>query len=123
MALTSYFYLIPSGIVNSTVSDSSKLTYAVILGLSNQYGYCFATNQALAVIRNVSESTLKRHIKELIDAQLVEAEYSYRNDRRLTPKVLPVQREKVAKNGKEVAFTTFSDDVSDTLDTIWRKMR
>ena len=71
----------------------------------------------------MSESTLKRHIKELIDAQLVEAEYSYRNDRRLTPKVLPVQREKVAKNGKEVAFTTFSDDVSDTLDTIWRKMR
>jgi DNA-binding MarR family transcriptional regulator len=83
---STYFSLIPSGIMeHNTLSDGAKLTYALILGLSNRYGYCFATNSALAEMRNTSESSLKRHIKELLDNKVLEAEYNKRNDRRLRP--------------------------------------
>lgn len=119
----SYFYLIPSGVVDSDVSDGAKLTYAIVLGLSDRYGYCFATNEALAVMRNTSESSLKRHIKELIDNKLIEAEYSRRNDRRLTPKVFASNNEKNAKNGQIMRYMTWDDDTEDALDRVWKKIR
>ena len=119
----SYFYIVPSGIVKSEVSDGAKLTYAVILGLSNQYGYCFARNETLAEIRQTSESSVRRHIKELIDAMLIQAEYNDRNDRRLTPCIFPVEREKNAKNAEIMRQTAWEDEIDDVLDTIWKKMR
>lgn len=117
-----YFYLVPSGVVESNVSDSAKLTYAVILGLSDRYGYCFATNKKLAEIRMTSESTLKRHIKELTEAKLITTEYNHRNDRRITPNIYPMQREKIAKNAKNVAYTTIDSETENILDSIFKKM-
>ena len=118
-----FFSLIPSGVMmNEVLSDASKITYALILGLSNQYGYCFATNQALAEMRNTSESSIKRHIKELLDTKVIIAEYNRRNDRRLTPIVMPTIKEKLVKSQNIVQFTPIDDDLNDALDDIWRKI-
>jgi DNA-binding MarR family transcriptional regulator len=108
---------------HNTLSDGAKLTYALILGLSNRYGYCFATNSALAEMRNTSESSLKRHIKELLDNKVLEAEYNKRNDRRLRPIVIPAQREKLLKSSKNVEFAQYDDATNDALDEIWMSMR
>jgi hypothetical protein len=119
-----YFSLIPSGIMtNETISDASKITYALILGLSNQYGYCFATNDSLASMRKTSLSSLKRHIKELLDQELVIAEYNHRNDRRLTPIIMPTSREKTLKNQKTVEYTVANDEIHNMLDDIWKKIK
>jgi len=120
----SYFSLIPSGVMeNEKISDASKLTYALILGLSNRYGYCFATNQALADMRKTSESSMKRHIKDLIDNGLIIAEYNKRNDRRLTPNIMPTNREKLVKSSKNVQFAYVDDTTDNVLDEIWRSMK
>jgi DNA-binding MarR family transcriptional regulator len=119
-----YFSLIPSGVMyNTVVSDGSKITYALILGLSNQYGYCFATNHSLAEMRSTSESSIKRHLKELIDENLVTAEYNRRNDRKLTPVVLPTKREKTLKNQKMVDYTQIDDETHEALDNIYRAIK
>ena len=119
-----YFSLIPSGVMeNEKISDASKLTYALILGLSNRYGYCFATNQSLADMRRTSESSMKRHIKDLIDNGLITAEYNKRNDRRLTPNIMPTNREKLVKNAKNVQFAYVDDNTDNVLDDIWRAMK
>ena len=67
-----YFSIIPSGVLsNEKISDGSKITYALILGLSNNFGYCFAPNESLAEMRSTSISTLRRHLKELEDEELI----------------------------------------------------
>lgn len=119
-----YFSLIPSGILtNDKLSDASKLTYALILGLSNQFGYCFATNEALSEMRNTSISSMKRHIKELIDNDVIIAEYNKRNDRRLTPVIIPTTREKLLKSQKSVQFTHIDTELDNALDDIWKKIK
>jgi len=118
-----FFSLIPSGVMmHSSLSDAAKITYALILGLSNQYGYCFATNTALAEMRNTSESSIKRHIKELLDNKVVVAEYNRRNDRRLTPIVTPTTKEKLVKSQNMVQYAHVDDELSAALDEVWRRI-
>lgn len=124
MKTGTYFSLIPSGVMmHEGISDAAKITYALILGLSNQYGYCFAPNLSLAEMRKTSESSIKRHIKELIDAKLLVAEYNRRNDRRLTPIVMPTTKEKLVKSQKTVEYTHVDDEMSYALDEIYKRIR
>ncbi len=124
MKQSTFFSIIPSGILtNETISDASKITYALILGLSNQYGYCFATNQALAEMRRTSESSIKRHIKELLEGKCLNAEYNHRNDRRLTPIIMATSREKVLRNQSIVQFTHVEDDIANALDQVWKAIK
>ncbi len=119
-----YFSLIPSGVMqHEKLSDGAKITYALILGLSNQYGYCFATNENLSEMRNTSESSLKRHLKELLDSGCITAEYNHRNDRKLYPIITPTFKEKVSRNQKIVEITQIDDNTHKELDRIYSKMR
>jgi len=121
---STYFSLIPSGVMsNEIVSDGAKITYALILGLSNQYGYCFAPNHAIAEMRATSESSVKRHLKELLDNKLITTEYNYRNDRRIYPIVFPTTREKTLRNQNSVRYAQSSDEVNSALDQVWRKIK
>ena len=120
----SYFSLIPSGVMeNQSVSDASKITYALILGLSNRYGYCFATNSALAEMRKISESSIKRHIYELINNNLITAEYNVRNDRRLTPNIFPSSRENTLRSQNITKYTQYSDEVDTVLNEVWKSIK
>ena len=83
--MATYFPLNPSGALqNKDLSDGAKITYALILGLANRFGYCFASNGYLAESRNLSESGLRKHIVELKQYGCIELEYNQRNDRRIT---------------------------------------
>lgn len=123
--MSTYFSLIPSGVLeNEKISDGAKITYALILGLSNRYGYCFASNDYLASSRKLSESGVKRHLFELKEAGCIIAEYNDRNDRRITPVISPTQFEKVAKNSKNKRYNAPEDEETiEALDRLWKKMK
>lgn len=121
---STFFSLIPSGVMeNDKLSDGAKITYALILGLSNRYGYCFATNTALAEMRSTSESTLKRHITELLKHGCMTAEYNHRNDRRLKPIITPSNKEKAVTSQITVKNAQIDTETDKRLDEIWRSLK
>jgi hypothetical protein len=122
--MSSYFSLIPSGVMHKKeISDSSKITYAMILGLANKYGYCFATNKYLASARGMSLSGIQRHLVELKDNDCIIIEINQRNDRRITPIVNPSNYEKVAKNSKNKQYGVYDDDIDRALDDVWKNIK
>lgn len=61
------FVVIPSSLLTDMkVSAPAKLTFGVISNLSNQKGYCFATNLYIGNMLNLHENTISKHIHELI---------------------------------------------------------
>jgi len=121
--MSTYFSLIPSGIMDKKdLSDGAKLTYALILGLSNKYGYCFANNKYLSENRNSSLSTIQRQLAELKHHGCITVEVNDKNDRRITPIILASQFEKVAKNSKNKAYDINRDAIDDALNLLWRQM-
>jgi len=122
--MSTYFSLIPSGIMEKKdLSDGSKLTYALILGLSNRNGYCFASNRYLCDSRNCSLSTIQRQLAELKDKGCITVEVNAKNDRRITPVILASQFEKVSKNSKNKQYDVNRDAIDDALDLLWRDMK
>lgn len=123
--MSTYFSLIPSGIMNNQkISDSSKLTYALILGLANKHGYCFATNQYLSEQRGLSESGLRRHLVELKENGCITLEYNTRNDRRITPVITPVAIEKQARASKNKQYGSYDhDEMNNALDQVWKAIK
>jgi len=121
--MSTYFSLIPSGIMDKKeLSDGSKLTYALILGLSNRFGYSFANNSYLSDNRNVSVSTIQRQLAELKNHGCITVEFNAQHDRRITPVILASQFEKVAKNSKNKAYDVNRDKIEDAMNTLWRQM-
>jgi len=121
--MSTYFSLIPSGIMEKKdLSDGAKLTYALILGLSNRNGYCFANNKYLSESRNSSLSTVQRQLAELKNHGCITVEVNAKNDRRITPIILASQFEKVSKNAKNKAYDINRDAIDDALNLLWRQM-
>lgn len=50
---------------NKNLSDKQKLLIAVISNLSNEKGYCFASNQYLADVLGCDKLTISRHLSAL----------------------------------------------------------
>jgi len=123
--MSTYFSLIPSGVLeNEKLSDGSKITYALILGLSNRYGYCFATNGYLSNIRNVSISTIQRQLFELKKSKCIVIELNQRNDRRITPIVSPSNYEIVSKNSKNKQYGAYdNEELEEALDKVWKNIK
>lgn len=122
--MSTYFSLIPSGVLeNEKISDGAKITYALILGLANKYGYCFANNNYLSSARNVSISTIQRQLGELKKEKCITLEFNARSDRRITPIISPTNYEKVAKNSKNKQYGSYDvDDRDEMLDKLWKSM-
>ena len=63
------FVIIPSSLLmDNNISAQAKLTFGVISNLSNQKGYCYATNAYISSLFNIHENTISKHIGELTDA-------------------------------------------------------
>jgi len=122
--MSTYFALIPSNVLcNKKVSDASKVLYGVILGLSNKHGYCYASNDYLALDRDVSLATLKRYLKELRDNKLIIVEINSKNVRRITPIIEPTPYEKLVKSEKTVQYSHVDNDIDNALDMVWRRIK
>lgn len=61
-----YFAVIPASVrYSKDISNGSKLLYAEITCLSNQHGYCWASNLYFSKLYEVSTDTVSRWISEL----------------------------------------------------------
>lgn len=67
-----YFSIIPAFIRYDTkLKDKAKLLYAEITALSNENGYCYATNSYFSQIYGVAKETVSRLISELVNGGYV----------------------------------------------------
>jgi len=122
--MSTYFSLIPSGVYGNTkISDSSKLTYGLILGLANRNGYSYASNTYLSEQRGLSVSGIKRHLTELKDNGCIIIEFDPQNNRRITPIIVASQFEKVSKNSKNKQYDVNRDAIEDAMNLLWRQMK
>ena len=74
-----YFAVIPANVrYDKDLKDKAKLLYGEIVALSNQYGYCYASNKYFADLYNVTTTTISLLIKNLVDKGYVESEIVYK---------------------------------------------
>jgi len=120
-----YFGLIPSGIWGlKDLSDNAKVTYALILGLANQFGYCYATNKYLSELRGLSVSGIQLHLKQLKEFGCIEMQFNVRNDRRIIPIISPLPYEKHSQKSHNASYNDFDNSATDqALDEIWKAMK
>lgn len=74
-----YYAVIPADVrYDSNLKDKAKLLYGEISSLSNQYGYCYASNKYFADLYKVDISTISRLIKNLVDKNYIKSEIIYK---------------------------------------------
>ena len=67
-----WYAVLPAQVLLSKVlTDKQKLLIALISNLSNERGYCFASNKYLGDCLDCSESTIKDHLKKLEDMNIL----------------------------------------------------
>ena len=67
-----WFAVLPAQVLLSKeLTDKQKLLIALISNLSNERGYCFASNKYLGDCLDCSESTIKDHLKKLEDMKIL----------------------------------------------------
>lgn len=78
----SYWAVITAPVLESkTLSDGAKVFYTEISRRTNQRGYCWASNAALAEAMRCGERTVSRYVAELKDAGFIECEFVGVNNR------------------------------------------
>ena len=60
-----YYAIIPANVRYSNIPASAKLLYGEITALSNQEGYCWATNNYFAKLYGVTKGTVSVWIQKL----------------------------------------------------------
>lgn len=67
-----WYAVLPAKVLLSKeLTDKQKLLIALISNLSNERGYCFASNRYLGECLDCSESTIKEHLKKLEDMNIL----------------------------------------------------
>jgi hypothetical protein len=67
-----WYAVLPAKVLLSKeLTDKQKLLIALISNLSNERGYCFASNKYLGDCLDCSESTIKDHLKKLEDMTIL----------------------------------------------------
>lgn len=75
----SYYAIIPANVrYDDTLPPNAKLLYGEITALCNAEGYCWASNKYFAELYGVSNSSIKRWIKVLIDRGYVTSKLVYK---------------------------------------------
>lgn len=79
---TSNFYIvIPATVIYDTnLSANAKIMYGLISGLTNEKGYCWASNKYFAEKIGVSKTAVSLWIKNLKDAGYITVEFEYRDE-------------------------------------------
>lgn len=70
-----YFAIIPEWVLDSDISANSVRLYGVLRRYADQNGQCFPSRRTLAQRCKVSESTLDRCIKELINIRAISVQH------------------------------------------------
>lgn len=94
----STFSVIPTEIILSNdLSSTEKLLYAVISSLTNEKGYCWASNQYLGDLIGISERHASRSINKLLQEQLINVDIKDNSKRKITLVNIIVGRTKMSR--------------------------
>lgn len=81
----STYSVIPTEIILSKeISSTSKILYGVISSLTNEKGYCWASNEYIGELLGLSERQISRGISELTDQQFIVNEVEQNYKRKIT---------------------------------------
>lgn len=93
-----YYAILPANVRYAEISSTSKLLYAEITALSNEVGYCWASNSYFANLYDVTNSTISRKIKELEDNGFIKCKYEYEQGKKQIKNRLIFIAEPIRKN-------------------------
>ena len=64
--------MIPTEVMLSEkISSTAKIVYGIISSLTNEKGYCWASNKYIGDLLKLSESQVSRVISELVEQELI----------------------------------------------------
>ena len=70
-----YYAIIPANVrYDENLKDKAKLLYGEITALTNDKGFCWASNSYFAELYKVTKETISRLIKNLVDAGYITIE-------------------------------------------------
>ena len=73
-----YYAIIPAYVrYDSELTPNAKLLFGEITALSNELGYCFATNQYFANLYNVSTVSISKWVNQLKEKGYILVELQY----------------------------------------------
>ncbi|WP_099336461.1 helix-turn-helix domain-containing protein [Clostridium cadaveris] len=73
-----YYAIIPANVrYDENLKDKAKLLYGEITALTNDKGFCWASNSYFAELYKVTKETISRLIKNLVDAGYITIELVY----------------------------------------------
>ena len=99
-----YYAVIPSFIrYDPDLKANAKLLYGEITALSNDKGYCWATNDYFAKLYNVSKRSVIEWIQSLAKKGYINVEIIYKeNSKEISQRVLKIPSEENFLNGKNI---------------------
>lgn len=75
-----YYAIIPANVrYDEKLKDKAKLLYGEITALTNEKGFCWASNSYFAELYKVTKETISRLIKNLADGGYIKIEMVYKN--------------------------------------------
>ena len=75
----SYYAIIPANVrYDIELAPNAKLLYGEITALSNERGYCWASNDYFAGLYKVTDRQVRRWIKSLVDAGYITSDITYK---------------------------------------------
>ena len=76
-----YFAILPSNVrYHKELSPNAKLLFAEITALTNERGYCFASNAYFAELYGVSNKSISRWVSQLEKFGFIEVKFTYKKN-------------------------------------------
>lgn len=105
----SYYAVIPANVrYDKRLCANAKLLYGEITALCNEKGYCWARNKYFADLYEVSDRSIQKWIKQLVDFGYIKSEIIYKYGTKevearylIIPSSSPGDEEKFTRGGEE----------------------
>ena len=91
-----YYAVIPAHIrYDNELTPNAKLMYGELTALSNERGYCYATNNYFAQLYNVSKVSISKWINQLKDKGYIKVKLKYENKQIIERKIYIINVDEV----------------------------
>lgn len=103
--MKNYYLIIADVFDNTSISNNAKLLYALINNLVNNKGYCYASNEYLALRLDVKVRQIQNLLKQLCDNNYIEIKYSEQHKREIYIKEQEKEKNNKTKKNIEKLLT------------------
>ena len=90
MERPSFYAIIPAKVRYSDLKPSAKLLYGEITALSNQKGYCYASNRYFAELYGVTKNTISLWVKNLYDYGFIDVRVERDKNKQVVKRMITI---------------------------------